>query len=256
MLFGMGMQLTKEEDEQLAPVVRPCFAALGLANDYFSFDREWEEFSKSGASTLTNSVWLHMQWHNVDVPTAKNMVRQTVARYEKEFLEQCESFRRANAPISEKLQRYLRALHYEISGNVVWSLNCPRYHLRFRYDPNAGIEDQLTIIFNPNLHILTLDALDRTATLPRRRSKAQGEESFETLSHGGRSERSSSSGSVTTLSNGSESLEDDDVATAPSTHSDSSSYPSKRRTSVENPRNARLSTEVSRKSTMTWYPSD
>lgn len=27
---------------------------------------------------------------------------------------------------------------------MVWSLNCPRYHPGYRYDPNAGLEDSLT----------------------------------------------------------------------------------------------------------------
>jgi geranylgeranyl pyrophosphate synthase len=39
----------------------------------------------------------------------------------------------------------LDALAYQVSGNVVWSLNCPRYHPEYRYDPNAGIEDSLTV---------------------------------------------------------------------------------------------------------------
>ncbi|CAG8178600.1 unnamed protein product, partial [Penicillium nalgiovense] len=44
MRFGMGIVLTPEEEETVAPIVRPCFAALGQANDYHSFDIEWEEF--------------------------------------------------------------------------------------------------------------------------------------------------------------------------------------------------------------------
>lgn len=132
MLFGMGMQLTEEEDRLLAPVVRPCFAALGLANDYFSFNKEWDMFQKSGADTLINLVWLYMQWHGVDVPTAKTMVRDATASYEQQFLEECEKYQQEHAPVSQKIKRYMRALHCEISGNVVWSINCPRYHPAFR----------------------------------------------------------------------------------------------------------------------------
>jgi hypothetical protein len=60
-LFGMGMTLSPTEDALLAPFRHPCHAALGLANDYFSFDREYALYIHSGRrQTLSNAVWLHM----------------------------------------------------------------------------------------------------------------------------------------------------------------------------------------------------
>jgi ophiobolin F synthase len=57
MLFGMGVTLTEEEDAQLEHIRRPCFLALGLANDYISFDREYSEFIESGKlKELRNAV--------------------------------------------------------------------------------------------------------------------------------------------------------------------------------------------------------
>jgi ophiobolin F synthase len=141
----MGITLTYEEDRQLESVRMPCYAALGLANDYFSFDREYDEFQASGeAQTLTNSVWLHMKWHNVDILAAKKMVKQAIWRYERRFLDLCDEYRGEHSSVPGHVDRYLRALAYEVSGNVVWSLNCPRYHPDRRYDPNAGLEDSLT----------------------------------------------------------------------------------------------------------------
>jgi hypothetical protein len=144
MLFGMGMTLTKEEDEQLKDVVHSCYAALGLANDYFSFDREYREMQKSRGQSIANAVWLCIGWHDVDIPTAKSMVRDAATKHEKQFQELSEDFRLKHAPISDNLDTYLRGLAYQISGNVVWSLNCPRYHPEHRYDPNAGVEDTMT----------------------------------------------------------------------------------------------------------------
>jgi hypothetical protein len=143
MLFGMGMTLTKEEDEQLAKIIRPCYAALALANDYFSFDREWQESQAEGGSKPLNAVWLYMQWQGVSVPTAKQFVREATNRYEEQFLDLDRQFKSEHAPISDKLDKYLRGLSYQVSGNVVWSLNCPRYHPEYRYDPNAGLEDAI-----------------------------------------------------------------------------------------------------------------
>jgi hypothetical protein len=91
-----------------------------------------------------NAVWLYMQWRGVNATVAKRLVTEATNRYETRFLELCEQFRREHTPIAPKLNLYLRALSYQVSGNVVWSLNCPRYHSEFRYDPNAGMEDAMT----------------------------------------------------------------------------------------------------------------
>jgi hypothetical protein len=145
MLFGMGITLTKEEDALLGDIARPCYASLALANDYFSFDQEWAEAqSKPGAPKPINAVWLYMQWRGVNEAVAKRLVVEATNRYETRFLELCEQFREDHAPLDPKLDRYLRGLSYQVSGNVVWSLSCPRYHPEHRYDPNAGIEDALT----------------------------------------------------------------------------------------------------------------
>lgn len=144
MLFGMGVRMTKEEDAQLAEVIRPCYASLALANDYFSFEREWKEAQEPGAAKPLNAVWLFIKWQGVDVATAKQLVRRAANYYENQFFVLGDKFKSSEAPISAKLDDYLRALSFQISGNVVWSLNCPRYHPQYRYDPNEGLEDQLT----------------------------------------------------------------------------------------------------------------
>lgn len=144
MLFGMAMTLTKEEDEQVARIIRPCYAALALANDYFSFDREWQEAQEEGASKPLNAVWLYMQWEGVGIAEAKHLVRKAANHYEREYLDLCNDFKTKHGPLSDKLDLYLKGLSYQVSGNVVWSLNCPRYHPEHRYDPNAGLEDMIT----------------------------------------------------------------------------------------------------------------
>jgi hypothetical protein len=118
MLFGMGMTLSPAERKEVDSIVHPCFAALGLANDYFSFDREYTEFRES----------------------AKDMVKNATKWYEDEFLHLCEEYRTSHQPTPAKMDRYLEGLAHQVSGNVVWSLNCPRYHPSFRYNPNAGVD--------------------------------------------------------------------------------------------------------------------
>ncbi len=142
MLFGMGLVLTEQERNDVASTIYPCYAALGLTNDYFSFDREWEESQRTGEAKFSNAVRLFMDWQCIDALSAKELVRMAILKYEKEFLELRERFVTTN-PKAERLHMFLEAMVYQISGHVVWSLNCPRYHPGSRYDPNSGIENKL-----------------------------------------------------------------------------------------------------------------
>jgi hypothetical protein len=131
MLFGMGMTLTPQEDAELARIIRPCFAALALTNDYFSFDRELEDAENT---TLINSVSIIMRTQGLDIPSAKEIVRQTIRKYEAEFMRLTREYKRESALMSEKLEQYMEAMSYQVSENLVWSLNCPRYNPDYRYE--------------------------------------------------------------------------------------------------------------------------
>lgn len=147
MLFGMGVQLTDKDDALIKDIVAPAYAALGLANDYFSFDRELQEreSSRRGSMDLepmTNAVWLCMQWYNMSISEAKDMVRRETVKYEDEFEHKKREFLHSDPTPPEKLWRCLDGLSQMIIGNLAWSLQCPRYSPALRYDANAGVEKQ------------------------------------------------------------------------------------------------------------------
>jgi hypothetical protein len=128
----MGIVLTSEEEETIAPIVRPCFAAVGLTNDYYSFDVEWEEFQETyrteGSHTMTNAVWLYMNWENLSIDEAKSRVVQVVRGYEKEFQRSANGFIADTNRCGPHLREYLRSMAFQMPGNIAWSLRCPRYH--------------------------------------------------------------------------------------------------------------------------------
>ena len=129
MRFGMGIVLTPEKQKLIEPIVKPCYAALGLANDYFSFDIEWEEFqAESDKTTMTNAVWLFMQWENLNAEQAKRRVQEVTKQYEQQYLRNIADFAAGEGKENIKLQTYLKAQGYQVPGNVAWSLRCPRYH--------------------------------------------------------------------------------------------------------------------------------
>ncbi|KAJ4018779.1 hypothetical protein NW752_005907 [Fusarium irregulare] len=111
MLFGMGMTLTPQEDEELRRIIRPCFAALALTNDYFSFDREIEE---EETSVLINSVAIVMRLQNLDIPSAKVVIKDIIRKYEKEFMRQIDEYKQQKGSVPEKIERYMEAMSYQI----------------------------------------------------------------------------------------------------------------------------------------------
>jgi ophiobolin F synthase len=154
MLFGMGIQLTEDDERSLKQVVEPAYAALGLANDFFSFDKEYAEHLKQAKmneqdqAPITNCVWLCMGWHNLSAEEAKGVVRDETIRQEQEFAARKQAFIRSQQCTS-RTQKCLDGLSQVLIGNIVWSLRCPRYYPELRYDANAAVENQVLALSHP-----------------------------------------------------------------------------------------------------------
>ena len=66
-----------------------------------------------------------MYWDGASIAEAEDLVRMTTRKYERQF----EHPRKENGgAMSSKLRRYLLGLAYQVSGNVIWNLDNPRYH--------------------------------------------------------------------------------------------------------------------------------
>jgi geranylgeranyl pyrophosphate synthase len=146
MLFGMGVHLTTEEESLLEDIIRPAYAASGLSNDYFSFDREWSERNATrkdsvASEPMKNAVWLCMGWFNLSALEAKEMVKRETIKYEDEFITRRRAFEDANPAHSDNIRKCLDGVAQMVIGNVAWSLQCPRYRPELRYNPNAAVEN-------------------------------------------------------------------------------------------------------------------
>ncbi|KAF3083605.1 hypothetical protein TWF102_000627 [Orbilia oligospora] len=127
-LFGMGIRLTDEEHKIAREVVIAVWRALALLNDYFSFNKEYREFLESDDTTLVNAVWLYMQWGNLDIETAKDIVRKKALEFEQKFLKDRQEFLKTHAHRNTRLAKYIEGWYYAMSANLWWNLDCPRYH--------------------------------------------------------------------------------------------------------------------------------
>lgn len=183
MAFGMGVYMPREDQERVKDVTALGHAALGLANDYFSFDREFSEREQeirdgSEPGPMVNAVWLCMEWYGLDTSAAKDMVRSETVKYETAYKCAKNDFLHADPAPPERFWRYLDGLSQMIIGNIVWSLACPRYHPHLRYDANAGVENEfLARASSPSFE-------DVRRVCEERRSSEQSSESESEIAEG------------------------------------------------------------------------
>ncbi|KAF7586323.1 hypothetical protein BBP40_009070 [Aspergillus hancockii] len=172
MRFGMGIMLTGEEINTVASIVKPCYAALGLANDYFSFDAEWKEFNQVqfDKGAMTNAVWLFMRWNNVGIAEAKDLVRKVTNEYEQEYQNRVEAFIAGDGRNMTKLHTYLRALAYQIPGNIAWSLRCPRYHPERCDEASTILENEMRSERRADISDYTTEHTSDSGTSPSDKS--------------------------------------------------------------------------------------
>ncbi|KAE8555445.1 hypothetical protein EYB25_000141 [Talaromyces marneffei] len=106
--FAMGLTISSDEAERANNITDPAYATLALANDYFSWEKEYIEFKENSTSEdMANAIWIIMKEHSVDLEEAKNICQDK---------------------IRESCKDYLGALEFSINGNVVWSQYTHRYN--------------------------------------------------------------------------------------------------------------------------------
>lgn len=126
----MGLTVSKEEMELIKPITEPAYATLALGNDFFSWEKEYVEFQDNVTSkNMANAVWIIMKEHSVDPEQAKIICQEKIRDTCKEYLRRKREFELHYAEkVSTDTLRYLSALEFNISGNVVWSQYSERYH--------------------------------------------------------------------------------------------------------------------------------
>ena len=129
----MAITVPEEETELFRELLRPCWIALGLQNDVFSWEKEHETATQMGARKVVNAIYVLMEEHGITVSEAKEMCRGIIKENAAKYLRVLKD-NRNNMELSLNLRRHLEAFQYALSGNAVWSATCPRYHPEARFN--------------------------------------------------------------------------------------------------------------------------
>jgi hypothetical protein len=125
--FGLGLHIPGDEIDLCRELTLPAWIAIGLQNDLWSWPKERDTAEKQGKDHVMNALWVLMQEYNCEIEESMGICRKLIKEYVATYLQNVERYKNDTA-ISADLRKYLSAMLYSISGNVVWSLTSPRYN--------------------------------------------------------------------------------------------------------------------------------
>lgn len=123
----MALTIPEEELDVCKQLVRPAFAAISLTNDLFSWEKERDAAKEDGVQHVINAVWVLMKERSITELEAKNLAAVMIKEYVAEYVGIVQETKN-NLHFSLDLRTYVEAIQYSLSGNLVWSIYCPRYH--------------------------------------------------------------------------------------------------------------------------------
>ncbi|KAF2105873.1 fusicoccadiene synthase [Lophiotrema nucula] len=125
--FGCALTVPEAELETCEQLVMPAVRAASLTNDLFSYDKERTAALAMGKGNVPNGIWILMREHSISLREAKTRCRKMIQAEVKKYVSTLEDVR-LRSDLSEESKRYVELMQFSVSGNVVWSRECPRYH--------------------------------------------------------------------------------------------------------------------------------
>lgn len=123
----MALTIPNDEMELCKRLGQPAWKALALTNDLYSWNKERDAAAKLGAPYVINAIWVLMREHSISESRAQEVCRQKIQKYVEEAVRTADETKKRKE-LSLDVRKYTEAILYSISGNLVWSIYCPRYH--------------------------------------------------------------------------------------------------------------------------------
>jgi predicted secreted protein len=150
--FSMDLHRTREEVAATAEMTEMAYGAWVLVNDYFSWEKEWKNYTANGSvGLIVSAVWFFMKWHSVDVEESKRMIRKEIMAREEKYEQMRDEFL-ARGNHSRKTLEWINLLDNVTAGNFVWSMTTARYH--------TDVEDSYPGLRKAHLEKDTSDKVD------------------------------------------------------------------------------------------------
>lgn len=127
--FSMDFTLNKDEVEKTLSVTSSAYDAWVLVNDYFSWEKEWQNHQTGGrVGIIANAIFLFMRWYSVDATEGRRMLRKEILAREEKYCKEKETFL-ASGHATDRTSQWLKLLDHVTAGNFAWSMTTARYRL-------------------------------------------------------------------------------------------------------------------------------
>jgi len=123
----MGLTIPTEEMDLCKSLSRAFWEALALTNDMYSWEKERDDAAKAGQMQVMNAIWILMREYSVTEAEAKELCKNKIKQSVAIGVEAVQKTK-IDTSLSLELRKYTEAIMYSVSGNLVWSIYCPRYH--------------------------------------------------------------------------------------------------------------------------------
>lgn len=109
----------------MSHVLKPLHNVVILTNDYFSWEKE-----RAVEKAEPSAVNLYMRWFSMSQSEAKAAIKTKIIELEEEYVKLRSRFTQNNlgSAFSPNVDRWFDIMEVTIAGNLLWSLNCPRYN--------------------------------------------------------------------------------------------------------------------------------
>ncbi|KAK7743724.1 hypothetical protein SLS62_010455 [Diatrype stigma] len=149
--FGCAITIPEEEMDMCAKLVLPAVVAASLTNDLFSYEKEYEAARAAGLPDVVNALWVIMGEHNISLQEATAMARLRIKDEVAKYAHTVKETMPRN-DISRDTKRYIELMQYSVSGNVIWSLQCPRYHKNIWYNERQILREKDGVAQHPTTY--------------------------------------------------------------------------------------------------------
>lgn len=142
--FASDFALDAEEKKETQAITNAAFGAWCLVNDYFSFDKEWKNhMANDPDGKIVSSVFLFMEWYQVDIPGAKKLLRAEIIRREK-LIVQKQNALIGRGALTPRISEWFYILDTVTAGNFAWSMTTARYHAS-SHNPYSDLRKEASI---------------------------------------------------------------------------------------------------------------
>ncbi|KAI9844618.1 MAG: hypothetical protein M1837_005470 [Sclerophora amabilis] len=125
--FGMAFKLSDHDRALVQDIFKPIEEALMLTNDYWSWDREYQDSQLNG-NRLVNSIDVVRRTQSLSIEEARLVVKRMMVTCETEYVERKTEFYRKHVDVSLPLRRWIEAAGCVVSGSHYWATSCARHH--------------------------------------------------------------------------------------------------------------------------------